>query len=87
MDLVQTLKLFVQQHLECIGLVRSRKTPQYALNTRGNKDFELVEGEIGCLCWTICWTVKQLFDAMCMFLLDVPHPLVKLVKTVEQITN
>lgn len=44
MDLVQTLKLFVQQHLVCIGLVRSGETPRYALNIRKTKDFQLVKG-------------------------------------------
>lgn len=54
MDLVQTLKLFVQQHLVCIGLVRSGDTPRYALNIRRNKDFSIGRGgEIGCLCWTM----------------------------------
>lgn len=33
MDLVQTLKLFVEQHLECIGLVRPGGTPLDSLNT------------------------------------------------------
>lgn len=45
MDLVQTLKLFVQQHLECIDLVRPGGSPLYAWNIMSNKDFQLVEGE------------------------------------------
>ncbi len=42
MDLAQTFKLFVQQHLECIGLVRPGETPWGALNIR---TFNWLRGE------------------------------------------
>lgn len=46
MDLIQTIKMFGQQHPVCIGLFRSGETPRYVLNIRKPKDFQLVEGGV-----------------------------------------
>lgn len=59
MDLVQTLKMFVQ-HLECIGLVRPGETAHVF---HEYNEFQLVEEK-----WDV-WVglaAKQLFDASCL---------------------
>lgn len=60
MDLVPTLKLFVQQHLECIGHVRSAETPRHALNIKRSKDLQLDGGGLSSNCSMLCLHVLLL---------------------------
>lgn len=53
-DLVQTLKLFAQQHLVCVGLLGSGDPPLCAWGVSS----QLARGEIGCLCWTVALSIN-----------------------------